>query len=67
MAEGYPEKKAALAGKGGKDKAAYGEMGGAKVSGERKGAKLDSAGDVKSKDDAAYKKGCGPVSKEAGA
>lgn len=67
MAEGYPEKKAALGGGSGKDKSAYSEMGGGKVSQVRKGGKLDAAGGCKEKDDSAYKKGCGSVAKESGA
>ena len=58
MADGYPEKKAALSGGGGKDKSAYSEMGGGKVSQVRKGAKLDSAGQVGKKEEAQYKEAC---------
>ena len=54
MAE-YSTKEPKLAGKGGKDGSAYSDMGGAKVSGERKGAKLDSRGsDSKKKDLSSY-------------
>lgn len=64
----YGKSDASMKKGGAKDKSAYGEMGGAKVSGERKGAKLDAQGEVKKKDLAQYSgAGIQDSKKQAGA
>ena len=66
--EKYGKSDAALKKGGAKDKSAYSDMGGAKVSGERKAASLDAKGEVKKKDLSSYSgAGIQDSKKQAGA